>query len=60
LNAASSVLGSAAAIFLAIHIGLRSTVLVGAGLYLGALSVVWLNGAATGSKRNEIPSIANV
>ena len=60
LNAASSVLGSAAAIFLAIHIGLRSTVLVGAGLYLCALSVVWLNGAATGSRRNEIPSIANV
>jgi hypothetical protein len=42
LNAASSVLGSAAAIFLAIHIGLRATVLVGAGLYLCALSVVWL------------------
>ena len=42
LNAASSVLGSAAAIFLAIHIGLRSTLLVGAALYLCALSVVWL------------------
>jgi hypothetical protein len=42
LNAASSVLGSAAAIFLAIHIGLRATVLVGAGLYLCALSIVWL------------------
>jgi hypothetical protein len=42
LNAASSVLGSAAAIFLAIHIGLRATVLVGAALYLCALSVVWL------------------
>jgi hypothetical protein len=42
LNAASSVLGSACAIFLAIHIGLRATVLVGAGLYLCALSVVWL------------------
>jgi hypothetical protein len=42
LNAASSVLGSAAAIFLAIHIGLRATVLVGAGLYLCALSVVWM------------------
>jgi hypothetical protein len=42
LNAASSVLGSASAIFLAIHIGLRATVLVGAGLYLCALSVVWL------------------
>ncbi len=42
LNAAASVLGSASAIFLAIHIGLRGTVLVGAGLYLCALSVVWL------------------
>jgi len=43
LNAAASVLGSAFAIFLAIHIGLRSTVLVGAALYLCALSVVWLH-----------------
>jgi hypothetical protein len=42
LNAAASVLGSATAIFLAIHIGLRSTVLVGAALYLCALSVVML------------------
>ncbi len=42
LNAAASVLGSAAAIFLAIYIGLRSTVLVGAGLYLCALLVVWM------------------
>ncbi|HLK21059.1 MAG TPA: hypothetical protein VKT81_19045 [Bryobacteraceae bacterium] len=46
LNAASSVLGSASAIFLAIHIGLRGTVLVGAGLYLCALSVVWLQKSA--------------
>ena len=42
LNAAASVLGSAAAIFLAIYIGLRATVLIGAALYLGALSVLWL------------------
>jgi hypothetical protein len=42
LNAAASVLGSASAIFLAIYIGLRATVLVGAGLYLGALAVLWL------------------
>ena len=65
LNAASSVMGSAAAIFLAIHIGLRATVLVGAGLYLCALAVVWLqkdtrdipparNGTATVRERNEI------
>jgi hypothetical protein len=36
------VLGSATAIFLAIYIGLRATVLVGAGLYLCALLVVWM------------------
>jgi hypothetical protein len=42
LNAAASVLGSAAAICLAIYIGLRATVLTGAALYLCALSVVWL------------------
>jgi hypothetical protein len=40
LNAAASVLGSASAIFLAIYIGLRSTLLVGAGLYLCALVLI--------------------
>ena len=40
LNAAASVLGSAAAIFLAIYIGLRATLLVGGALYLGALVVI--------------------
>lgn len=47
LNAAASVLGSATAIFLAIYIGLRATVLVGAGLYLCALLVVWLQRQTT-------------
>lgn len=42
LNAAASVLGSAAAICLAIYIGLRATVLTGAFMYLCALSVVLL------------------
>jgi len=42
LNAAASVLGSVAAICLAIYIGLRATVLTGALFYLCALSVVWL------------------
>ena len=42
LNAAASVFGSAAAICLAIYIGLRATVLSGAVLYLCALSVVRL------------------
>ncbi len=46
-NAAASVLGSAAAICLAIYIGLRATVLVGALLYLCALSVVWLRKTAS-------------
>jgi hypothetical protein len=46
LNAAASVLGSAAAICLAIYIGLRATVLTGALLYLAALSVVLLHRAA--------------
>ncbi|MBI2690273.1 MAG: hypothetical protein HYX27_28535 [Acidobacteria bacterium] len=40
LNAASSVLGSAAAIFFAIYLGLRETLLLGGLLYLGALIVV--------------------
>src|SRR5581483_8935340 len=39
LNSASSVMGSAGAIFLALYIGLRSTLLVGAAMYLGALLV---------------------
>lgn len=40
LNAASSVLGSAAAIFFAIYLGLRETLLLGGALYLGALYVI--------------------
>lgn len=40
LNAAASVLGSAGAIFLAIYIGLRATLLVGGALYLCALAVI--------------------
>jgi hypothetical protein len=46
LNAAASVLGSVSAICLAIYIGLRATVLVGALLYLGALAVVSLRSKA--------------
>lgn len=37
VNAAASVLGSAAAMFLAIYLGLSSTLLIGGVLYLGAL-----------------------
>lgn len=40
LNAAASVLGSASAIFLAVYIGLRATMLVGGLLYAAALVVV--------------------
>ncbi len=42
LNAASSVMGSATAIFLAVYLGLRLTLLIGGGLYLCALLIVWL------------------
>jgi SAM-dependent methyltransferase len=42
LNAASSVLGSAAAILLALYLGLSNTLLIGAGLYVVALLVVRL------------------
>ncbi|MBI4891309.1 MAG: hypothetical protein HY821_11845 [Acidobacteria bacterium] len=45
LNAASSVLGSCAAIFLAIYLGLRNTLLIGAVLYLLALVTVVLTSA---------------
>jgi hypothetical protein len=37
LNAASSVLGSAMSIFLALYLGLQETLLIGAVLYLGAM-----------------------
>jgi hypothetical protein len=40
LNAAASVLGSSGAIFLAIYLGLRVTLLVGGALYLCALLVI--------------------
>lgn len=40
LNAAASVLGSGAAIFLALYIGLRETLLAGGLLYLGALATL--------------------
>ena len=42
INAAASVLGSAAAIFFAIYFGLFATLLLGAACYLLALAVSWL------------------
>lgn len=41
LNAASSVLGSASAIFLAIYLGLRETLLIGGLMYIGACLTVF-------------------
>ena len=40
LNAAASVLGSAAAVVLAIYLGLRATLLIGGALYLCAMGVI--------------------
>ena len=37
INAASSVLGSATAMFLAIYVGLQTTLIIGSVFYLGAL-----------------------
>lgn len=42
LNAASSVLGSACAIFFAIYLGLRETLLIGGALYICAMLIVRL------------------
>jgi predicted membrane-bound spermidine synthase len=53
LNAAASVLGSASAIILAIYVGLRATVLIGGGLYLGALAATWLGRHADKGPVNE-------
>jgi hypothetical protein len=53
LNAAASVLGSVSAVCLAIYIGLRATVLMGALLYVAALAVVSLRDRA-------VPVIAEV
>lgn len=47
VNAAASVMGSVAAVALAILLGLQETLLVGAGMYLCALGVLaWSGGAA--------------
>jgi hypothetical protein len=51
LNAAASVLGSAGAIFLAIYIGLRATLLVGGGLYLCAMIVILLTRSSANPAR---------
>ncbi len=48
LNAASSVLGSALALFLAIYLGLQQALLAGGACYLCALATVWWTRAAPG------------
>jgi hypothetical protein len=47
LNAAASVLGSVAAVVLAIYLGLRETLLVGGAMYLCALAALKLSAART-------------
>jgi hypothetical protein len=47
LNAAASVLGSVAAIVLAIYLGLRETLLIGGAMYLCALAALRLSRQAT-------------
>jgi hypothetical protein len=53
INAASSVLGSAAAMFLAIYIGLKATLLVGGVCYLAASFS--LANSALGGKKSRVP-----
>ena len=54
LNAASSVLGSASAIFLAIYLGLRETLLVGGMMYIGACLTVIASRYASTSKHVSV------
>lgn len=51
LNSASSVLGSAGAIFLAIYLGLRATLLIGGALYLCAMIVILATDRRAASSR---------
>ena len=60
LNAAASVLGSASAIFLAIYIGLRSTLLVGAALYVCALLVILATRQPVAHRDGDVPHQALV
>jgi spermidine synthase len=50
INAASSVLGSAGAIVLAIYLGLRATLFIGSALYLCALAVILATGRRAAEK----------
>jgi hypothetical protein len=60
LNAASSVLGSATAIFLAIYLGLRNTLIVGALLYVAAALVIASTKLATSTgSPSETPALSD-
>ena len=54
LNAAASVLGSVAAIVLAIYLGLRETLLMGGAMYLCALATLTLSGRRAEQPRQAL------
>ena len=54
VNSASSVLGSVAAIFFAIHLGLLQTLLLGASAYLLALTAIILTASTTRSRISSV------
>jgi hypothetical protein len=54
INAASSVLGSAAAIFLAIYLGLQTTLMIGGALYACA----WLSAVLSPLMKRSAPVLA--
>ena len=58
VNAAASVLGSVGAIFLAIHVGLAQTVLLGGLCYLGALTAVLLTATSEAREAKTVLSAA--
>ena len=60
VNAAAGVLGSVGAIFLAIHVGLSQTMLIGGLCYLGALTAVLLTATSEARQTKTVLSPASV
>jgi len=60
VNAAASVLGSVSAIFLAIHVGLAQTVLIGGVCYFGAFAAVLMTANSKAAKRVATATLASV
>ena len=60
VNAAASMLGAVGAIFLAIHVGLAQTVLLGGLCYLGALTAVLLTSTAGARQARTVLSPASL